>query len=293
MAKLQFTDISLDLQDEYLRRLALTPQHSSDYSFVNIWAWGAEYDLTWAWQDDLVWLRQARPYPAYWAPVGNWQVIDWGRCLAEVKTRLPFLRVPEMLADMWQKGFDNILWAEDVREHWEYIYEVRKLIELSGNRLRKKKNLLQQFKKKYNWRYHTIDQHFVDQVLLMQLNWCNWRNCEASAGLLAEDRVIKKVLRSYDAMPNLLGGALVVDECDMVAFTVAEVLCTDTLVIHFEKGMGGYKGVYQAMNQMLLEANSGFTLVNREQDLGHDGLRKAKMSYSPIEFLKKFNFYWR
>jgi hypothetical protein len=293
MAALKFGRIERARQEEYLALLALTPQVSSDYSFVNIWAWAEEYDLSWAFQDDLVWLRQARPHPAYWAPVGNWHKIDWQSRLTAVDARLPFMRVPEVLADLWLAQADGMLHAEDAREHWDYIYEVEKLINLAGNRLHKKRNLLKQFKKKYAWHYQPIDKGFIDQVLLMQLDWCNWRNCEASAGLSAEDRVIKKVLRAYSSVPNLLGGSLMVDEFDMVAFTVAEAIRPDTLVIHFEKGMGGYKGVYQAINQMFLAANPGFTLVNREQDLGNPGLRDAKMSYNPVTFLKKYKFNWR
>jgi len=293
MKALKFTEINQERQEEYLALLAQTPQISSDYSFVNIWSWAEEYDLTWAWLDGLVWLRQARPFPAYWAPVGNWHGVDWLSRLKNVAEQLPFMRVPEVLADLWMAQADDLMSAEDAREHWEYIYDVKKLVDLSGNKLHRKKNLLSQFKKRNVWHYQPIDKHFIDQVLLMQLDWCNWRNCEASAGLAAEDRVIQKVLRSYASLPNLRGGSLVVNEFDMVAFTVAEVLEPDTLVIHFEKGMGGYKGVYQAINQMFLADNQGFALVNREQDLGNEGLRDAKMSYQPLTFLKKYRFNWR
>ncbi len=292
MAALKFSPISRERQDEYLQILAQTPQVASDYSFVNIWAWAEEYDLTWAWQDGLVWIRQQKPYPAYWALVGDWLEVDWQECLANLDERLPFIRIPEVLADLWLAQSGDLVHGEEAREHWDYIYETKKLIDLSGNRLHKKRNLLYQFKRKNDWHYKTIDKSFIDQALLMQLNWCNWRNCEASAGLAAEDRVIQKVLHSYATLPNLLGGALVVNEFDMVAFTVAEVLLPDTLVIHFEKGMGGYKGVYQAINQMFLENNPDFAMVNREQDLGNEGLREAKMSYKPIMFLKKYSFVW-
>ena len=79
-------------------------------------------------------------------------------------------------------------------------------------------------------------------------------------------------------------------ETEMAAYTVAEKLSADTLVIHFEKGDHDFKGVYQAINQIFLEnAGRGFTMVNREQDLDSEGLRKAKLSYNPVGFLKKFD----
>ena len=70
---------------------------------------------------------------------------------------------------------------------------------------------------------------------------------------------------------------------------MAEKLGANTLVIHFEKGNPDYKGVYQAINQMFLEHfGNPDILVNREQDLGDAGLRKAKLSYHPVDYLKKF-----
>ena len=75
----------------------------------------------------------------------------------------------------------------------------------------------------------------------------------------------------------------------MVADTVAEALTDDTLLVHFEKGDTGYKGVYQAINQMFAEnAAADYLYLNREQDLDDDGLRKAKLSYLPANFLQKY-----
>ena len=75
----------------------------------------------------------------------------------------------------------------------------------------------------------------------------------------------------------------------MVAYTVAERLTRDTLLIHFEKGNPEYKGVYQAVNQMFLaNLTDEFIIVHREQDLDDEGLRKAKLSYNPMDFLRKY-----
>ena len=104
---------------------------------------------------------------------------------------------------------------------------------------------------------------------------------------MAENRAIFRVLKSWDVISGLFGAAIRVDG-EMVAYTVAERLAEDMLVIHFEKGKPGYKGVYQAVNQMFL-ANSAreYRFVNREQDLDDEGLRKAKLSYLPVRFQKK------
>jgi hypothetical protein len=89
-------------------------------------------------------------------------------------------------------------------------------------------------------------------------------------------------------LTTVTGAAIMVDN-DMAAYTIAESLTDETLVIHFEKGNPNYMGVYQAINQIYLErSGSRHNIVNREQDLGDEGLRKAKQSYHPFDFIKKY-----
>jgi hypothetical protein len=129
----------------------------------------------------------------------------------------------------------------------------------------------------------------IHQAVRMQENWCTWRDCASQAALDSENQVIANVLNSWQKFHRLMGGAIMV-ETQMAGYTVAERLSEDTLVIHFEKGNHEFKGIYQAINQMFLEnEGQGFDRVNREQDLGSEGLRKAKLSYNPLGFIKKFD----
>jgi hypothetical protein len=128
----------------------------------------------------------------------------------------------------------------------------------------------------------------IDQAMAMQEDWCAWRDCESNDTLASENKSIARVLDAWDRLDGITGGALQVDEV-MAAYTIAEKLPDDTLVIHFEKGCPDFKGSYQAINQMFLaNAPEGPTQVNREQDIGDEGLRKAKLSYHPVAFLKKY-----
>jgi uncharacterized protein len=282
-----FEPLTLEGREEYLGRWAACPQKASDYSFGNIWGWREEYGLEWAFGKEHVWLLQTRPHRALWAPVGPWDRVDWTRCptLAE---GVEVVRVPQILADMWQGALGGRVDAVEARDDWDYVYSVQELIELRGNRFHRKKNLLSQFKRNYDFDYSELTSDCVEETLEMQGTWSTWRDAEEASTLLAENRAITNVLQNWDRLPGLLGGAIRVDGV-MVAYTVAEALDDETLVIHFEKGRSEFKGVYQAINQMFLESSaSGFSRVNREQDIGDEGLRKAKMSYNPIEFLKKY-----
>jgi hypothetical protein len=105
--------------------------------------------------------------------------------------------------------------------------------------------------------------------------------------LAAESRCIKRVLEAWGDLFGIKGAIISVDDRP-AAFTVAEVFREDALLIHFEKGLHEYSGIYQAINQMFLEHNRTYSLVNREQDLGDEGLRQAKLSYNPAGFVRKY-----
>ncbi len=286
---LPFEAIDLQRQGAYRALLDRCPQVASDYSFLNLWGWAGQYGLEWAWEDDLVWIRQTRPQPLYWAPVGAWQTIDWPlRLQATFSQQCTFIRVPQQLADTWRTQLGEAAVIEEQRGHWDYLYSVSELVELKGNRFHKKKNLLNQFVKKYDYTYLALEPHLIEQALGMQQDWCTWRDCESSDILAAENQAIAKILGNWQHFSAAVGGAILVDGV-MAAYTVAEALTDETVVIHFEKGDTRFKGIYQAINQMFLARSAAhFSLVNREQDLDDDGLRKAKLSYLPVDFLRKY-----
>ena len=196
--------------------------------------------------------------------------------------------MPEDLHHHWGKALGNRIISEEVRDHWDYLYHVDELITLRGNRFHKKKNLLNQFLKKYQSEYILLDRQVTSKAMAMQEDWCTWRDCESSDSLSAENRAIARILSAWEKLATVTGAAIMVDN-DMAAYTIAESLTDETLVIHFEKGNPNYKGVYQAINQIFLDrSGSRHNIVNREQDLGDEGLRKAKQSYHPFDFIKKY-----
>ncbi len=289
-----FQPVCLEQQQAYQRRLAKCPQIASDYSFINLWCWAAPYGLEWAWNDDFVWIRQIRPEINFWAPVGDWNRFEASKSrdhFLEPESddfAVRFIRVPERLVDIWQQIPGAGIQVEEARAQWDYLYSAAALMELRGNRYHKKKNLLRQFQKKYACSFALLDETLIEKTLAMQEKWCQWRDCESIDSLAAENEAIVRLLKNWNAFDQIIGGVLMVDS-EIIAFAIAEYLPDETFLVHFEKGDPGFKGVYQAINQIFLEQQPVFiTQVNREQDMGDEGLRKAKMSYHPIGFVKKF-----
>lgn len=286
-----FHPITLDGQDEYNRLLALSPQKPSDYSFVNLWGWGKEYGLEWSFASNHVLLRQTLPQTIYWAPVGDWNSIDWSTLRESLPVGTHFIRIPEILKIHWERTLPGID-VRECREHWDYLYDVKALVDLKGRKFHNKKNLFNQFVRENDFHFVTLDEKTIECALALQTDWFLWRNTENDQTLDAENRAIVKVMHDWSRLRQLIGGGLVVGD-KMIAYTIAEALDDETVVIHFEKGCPQFKGVYQAINQIFLEqCCQGFAVVNREQDLGDEGLRKAKLSYNPLSFLKKYDVFW-
>ncbi|MDA3897611.1 MAG: phosphatidylglycerol lysyltransferase domain-containing protein [Desulfobacteraceae bacterium] len=294
---LEFRPISLSDQTVFNQYLSQCPQKTSDYSFVNVWSWAAAYDLVWVQTDEFIWLRQNHPTLQYWAPIGNWQAVDWSRYFDRFpQFKSSMIRVPEQLARLWETIFKELVSAFPDRDQFDYIYDADELITLKGNRFHKKRNLLHQFQKKSDYQYVEMSSAFMDAAMAMQNSWCTWRECDSDIQLANENMAIAKVLSHWEELEGIVGGCILVQGA-MVAYTIGEWLGDDSLVVHFEKGDTQYKGVYQAVNQMFVEHETSglkksIKRVNREQDLGDAGLRRSKESYHPVEFLKKFRVDW-
>lgn len=211
---------------------------------------------------------------------------------SDTKKSIEMHRVPKELVDIIQNTIKNPMEIIETRGQWEYLYNREDLVNLSGNRFHKKKNHVNTFHKTYGEDYRMFDAteknvSIIEDVLLLQEEWCRWRDCENSPSLQAENDVIFRVVGNWEKLGNLVGGALYVEDT-IVAFSIGERLDKDTFVVHFEKTQSDYKGVYQAINNSFARyATEGYTIINREQDMDEVGLRQAKETYKPIGFIEK------
>lgn len=174
------------------------------------------------------------------------------------------------------------------RDDYDYVYKVKDLAELSGKKYQAKRNFVNQFKKKYNYDYRELTGELVSQCLALQEEWCNLRNCLSDESTAQESNCIKEILSNF--VPLGLFGAVLLVDGKIQAFTVAETLNPNTAVIHTEKANTDYRGIYQTINNLFCQNElKNYLFVNREQDIGAPGLRKAKLSYHPCCLMEKYN----
>lgn len=169
----------------------------------------------------------------------------------------------------------------------DYIYSIPELIELKGKKYHKKKTHLNRFIERYPFTYEPLDTYNAKELINTYQTWFGKINDNASDGLRNEYIGIIECLKEF-ANLDFKGGILRING-EIIAFSFGEPLNKDTIVIHIEKANIEFQGAYQAINREFL-ANTwkNYLLVNREEDLGIEGLRKAKQSYHPLYLQQKF-----
>lgn len=182
------------------------------------------------------------------------------------------------------------LLAHENKKNWDYIYEREKLASLSGKILHKKKNLVNQFSRLYSPDFRVLESGngSIGQALAVLEEWQKEREN-------FEDKSFYDYYPAKEALENfsLLGfsGAIVYIDGIPAGFTLGEKIPgIPHYAVHFEKGLPRFKGIYQYLNQAYARLISeDIEFINREQDLGDEGLRQAKLSYKPYGMIKKFS----
>ncbi|MGA2466753.1 MAG: phosphatidylglycerol lysyltransferase domain-containing protein [Thermodesulfobacteriota bacterium] len=287
----QFKDLSLEEKPLFDTLFDLFPPVISEFTFTNLFIWRHAYQLKISrLKNFLCLLSDQGENSFFFPPIGEGDMVECYRVLLQYlkeKGTLPKIaRVPEAVVaktDWKAEGFV----AELDRAQSDYIYLTEDLIKLEGRKYHRKRNHIKQFKEKYSYRYIPLTSEWISECLRLETEWCDLRHCEVIPGLLNESIAIKEAFTHFEEL-GLKGGAILING-KVEAFTLGEPLNRDTVVIHIEKANSAYEGLYSLINQAFLENQwSGYTYVNREQDLGEEGLRKAKESYFPHHMVNKY-----
>ncbi|MBQ2890940.1 MAG: DUF2156 domain-containing protein [Clostridia bacterium] len=174
------------------------------------------------------------------------------------------------------------------RDGSDYVYEKEKLATLSGKKLSAKRNHINRFVEAYpDWEYEEINESNIDEVFLMNQKWCEMAGCEKEEGIKDESCAVKEAFAHFEELK--LSGGLIRANGEVVAYSMGDKLSHDTFLVHIEKAFPDIQGAYPIINREFVIHNcEGFDFVNREDDAGDEGLRKAKLSYRPYEIIEKW-----
>ena len=286
-----FKPIEIKDKKTFDRFFHLDPPEISEYTFTNLFIWRHRYRPVWCVKDDclLIIFRPSHKNPYGLPPTGPG---DKGKALEtlceELRRISPEGRIRRAGEGFVKQHVDRKRYECVLdRDNSDYVYLTRDLIQLSGNKYHRKKNHLNQFTKTHAFEYRELTLELVECFLEMQEGWCQLRECIEKPDLLAEDYAIREGLTRFEEL-EYQGGAILMNS-RVEAFSIGEPLNGDTAVIHVEKANPDIPGLYAAINQLFCSnAWSHLSYVNREQDMGVDGLRKAKESYYPHHMVNKY-----
>ena len=276
-----------DLVSSYLRRY---PPEISEHTFTNLHVWRQSHPVSLLEHGGSLLLvaEGADGVVLLGPPVGPLPVRDAVEVLHRAAGGRPVLaleRLPESVAG----HLDGHFVVEEDRANFDYVYRQRDLAELAGRDLHAKRNLVQRCLSANTCAYERITPALLGEVADMHRRWCEERDCDCDRdlGLCAEYQAIQELLIHYEWL-GVIGGTVRVNGA-IQAFAIGEPLNDHTAVVHFEKAMSSVQGLYQVINQWFCRDElAAFEYVNREQDLGIPGIRKAKKSYHPHHMVKKY-----
>lgn len=283
------------------RYLTLEPERTVEYCFASLYAWSHKsFDRYAVWRDWLL-LSIKDPLAETWLmPYGPPDARDAVMsCKATHDAANP--DIPFRMTQLTERSKARL--TEWFGDHFhfcklhgasDYLYKTDDLVHLAGKKFHGKRNFVNRFRAAYAGRYshEPITLELLDEVWAFERQWARHNNLIANISLRDEAVTLRLLLMNMDAL-GATGRLLRVDGT-IVAFTIGAPCGLDTTDIICEKADYSIAGAYQMINQLYAEHDCATRpYINREEDMGLEGLRKAKQSYNPVELLTKYEAVWR
>lgn len=294
---IDFKEIAIGDKALFNRYLRSHNPQVSEMTFTNFYMWRHYYRFRYAEISGLLCIIAAPEGkdPFCFVPFGGVDRESFIEAVARLKEyfadRKWVLRF-ERMDDAQVNYFKECMGAEEISiildtDNSDYVYSAENLITLKGKKYDGKRNHINKFKKLYEYEYVPLNDLYIGECRRIMDEWCSERDCEEHGINYCEKLANMELLNNLDIL-NCKGGLIKVNG-RYEAFTVGEMLNSDTAVIHIEKANGNINGLYTFINQQFCEHEwSNADYINREQDLGIEGLRKAKLSYHPVRVINKY-----
>lgn len=293
---IQFKPVTIASVGEIKRFLEMSHSRTCDYTIAGILMWAEYFHYEYAIVEGTLFIKGVAENdlgtPAFSAPIGD---MDFGEAMELIvdycqENQLPvvFSAVPEdRLSDFYSHGACKI---EELVDWADYLYNVDDLATLQGNKYSKKRNHVNRFMAEHpEYNFNELSFENIGDVIRFYKD-LRLEHDDKDVTAEIERQQVFNVLENYDKLP-FEGAVLYTRDNRIAAFTIGEVL-GDTLYVHIEKMNHEVNGAGETINKLFASAmrdKYGVLYVNREEDVGDEGLRRAKMSYHPIAMLKKYN----
>lgn len=294
---LEFREIAISDKERINQALEISDFMGCEYSFANNLAWRRLANSKIAFYKDFYicasFNDNTKP-PCYILPAGRG---DYREVIDEMRRHSESLGFPLVMFGLTDKTlplltelYPDQFTAELDRDSSDYIYLRSDLAELAGKKFHAKRNHLARFKE-LDYEYSPITEHDFDDCIYFLTEQYNSKNL-IDHSFIAEQFAINTYFSHFEEL-GLKGGIIRIDG-KIYALTIGEHLNSETFCVHIEKADTSYNGIYAGINNLFVcSATEGHKYINREEDLGLEGLRKAKLSYNPAFILNKYEIVFK
>jgi hypothetical protein len=252
-----------------------------DQAFGNLFCWGKIMDVGLVLSEDTFIARWGKEVTV---PIGANRKALLEQMLEDGHSR--FLGIDERYKQWMEQTFSGKFTFKEAK-NFDYIYDREALSTLKGKKLAAKRNHINAFEQSHQWEVRPIDQSNLQEVMEFNDWWCRQNNCAAEDSMAWEGCAVRRGLKHFEAL-GFFGVALYADG-RLCAFTYGEPLGKEGFCIHAEKADADLRGAYPMINREFAKRLPPHVRwINREDDAGDEGLKKAKMSYRPMLLLKKY-----
>ena len=288
---LEFKRISACDFERYNKYRQMDMTNASEGVFMTMFIWDEYYKLSIAENGEFLFIRFdiKGKNPSYFFPIGNGDlekaILELSECSKSRDEKLIFRLVSRENAEKLKELYENRFSYEETRDSFDYIYLTEKMISLSGKKLHAKRNHLNYFLENYTYEYINVN----DKALLKECaeKAHEWVMAKEKNKNSFEAGAMQKYFEHFFEF-NQTGAVIKIDG-EIVAMSFGERLDDDTALIQIELADENYRGAYQAINKLFCENEwSQLKYVNREEDMGIEGLRRAKQSYQPEFLVEKY-----
>lgn len=287
---LEFRELRLSDKPWVDELLAISDFRGCDYCFANNLAWRRLNDTKITRYKDFYISASGSGEDFYFTfPAGGG---DYADVLSEMKeyaaaNGLPFrvASVSDEMIPLFTEIYGDGIQISTDPGNYDYVYNAADLMELKGKKYHQKRNHLNNFYKN-EWEFHPLTERYFDECIEFAVNSYNESNGYDSKSSVSEQFAINTFFSYFNEL-GLKGGVLFVSG-KLVGFTIGERINSDTLGVHIEKAYHHVQGAYAAVNNEFAKlCGRDFAYINREEDLGIEGLRKSKLSYYPAFQIKR------
>ena len=290
---IQFQSLDIDKKTAYDEYLLACGSRGCEYNFANLYLWGRQRATFY--EDSLVFFSQFNRKSVYLFPLTRGDVKPALEAIIhDAKVRDIPCRITGLLeadCQTLEQLFPGQFRFHVDRNGFDYIYSIEELSELKGRKFQRKRNHLNRFRANYEG--YTVepitDENTAEVAQLLDKWYADRLLADPHADFIMEQKAIYKALRHREAL-GIEGIALRYNG-QLLAMTMGSPLSGNTFDVQFEKALDFADGAYPAVNwefaRYLRAKYPHLRWLNREDDMGLEGLRKAKLAYCPDHMIEK------